>query len=219
MRKAAVAAFVVALAAFVAFAALPFLTRTRDFPASITSPTPPTVVLLDDVRAGRRLCMNRIAIEPRSGVARFRAGTYMKPGPALTVAITGPSYRFTKRIAAGYPDNQLQQIAVPHPRAAQLVTVCIRNDGKTKIALYSGGGRSQSRSQVSLGGKTLAATPAFGFWEAKRQSIAARAAVTGERITAFRGFLGHDWLVWTILVLALAALVAGPPVALWLSGD
>jgi hypothetical protein len=219
MRKAAVAAFAIALAAFVVFAALPFLTRTRDFPASITSPTPQDVVLLDDLPGGRRLCMTEIAIEPRSGVARFRAGTYMKPGPALTVAITGPSYRYTTRIAAGYPDNQPQQIAVPHPRAAQLVTVCIRNDGKRKIALYSAGGRTQSRSQVSIDGKSLDATPAFGFWEAKHQSIAARAAVTVERITAFRGFLGHEWLVWTILVLALAALLAGPPLALWLSGD
>src|SRR5437763_3765176 len=136
MRKAGVATFAVALAVFVVLAGIPFLTHEREFPASITLPAARNVLALDQVPGGAKLCMSQVTIEPRSALARFRAGTYGKPGPALTITLAGPSYRFTKRIAAGWPDNALQQIAVPHPRTPQLLRVCIANQGKVRIAVY-----------------------------------------------------------------------------------
>jgi hypothetical protein len=217
MRRAALITFAVALAAFIAFAAIPFMTRKRDFPASITSPPPRDVVALDVVAPGQRLCMDRITIEPRSGVARFRIGTYGKPGPALTVSLSGPGYAATKRIAAGWADNALQQVTVPHPARPELVTVCWRNRGRIRVALYSAAGRP--RSDVTLNGRRVPSDPVFGFWEARPQSIADRATVTAERITAFRGPFAHTWLVWAAVVAALVALVGGMAGALWLSGD
>jgi hypothetical protein len=208
--------FAGALLVFTIVLAIPFLTKKRDYPAAITSPPALTEVALDDVAPGRRLCMTQITADPHSQVARFVVGTYGKPGPPLTLDLTGPGYRSSAKIAGGYPDNQVQQVRVPPPARALLVRACIRNNGATKIALYSADdGHATSRAAVTVGANRLVATPAFGFWEAAPQSIAARAPLTAHRIAVFRGPLGYTWVVWLVLALALVGLTAGLAAVLW----
>jgi hypothetical protein len=68
---------------------------------------------------------------------------------------------------------------------------------------------------VRLDGRSIPATPTFGFWEAGRHSILKRLPLIVERIATFRGPLGYVWLVWTVLGLAVLALTAGISLALW----
>jgi hypothetical protein len=219
MRRAsalAIAVFTGALLVFAIVLAIPFLTKERDYPAAITSPPPLLEVSLDDVAPGRRLCMSRITADAQSQVARFHVGTYGKPGPPLTLDVSGPGYRATARVAGGYPDNLVQQVRLQPPASSLLVRACIRNDGRTKISLYSADdGHATSRAGVTVGGRPLIATPAFGFWEAKPHSIAARTPLTVHRIGVFRGPLGYTWVVWLVLALALVGLTAGLGLVLW----
>jgi hypothetical protein len=219
MRRAAVTAslaFAVVVGGFLVIAGIPFATKERDFPASITSPPPLLSVDLDTVPPRERLCMSRIAIEPRSEVARFRIGTYGKTGPPLVVELRGAGYHVTKTIAGGYADNTLQVLAVPSPTRSLLLRVCVKNAGKTKIAFYSANdGHARSRADVTVDGAPVVPTPAFGFWEANPDSFASQVTPTVHRIAVFRGPLGYTWVVWVVLSVAFLGLTLALGVALW----
>jgi hypothetical protein len=216
-RLTAVAAFAAGLALFVGLAAVPFVTRKREFPAAITSPPALDVVSLDTVPPRTRLCMAGMTAEPHSRIARFEVGTYGRPGPPLELTVAAPGYRTSAHVRGGYADNLVQAVPIAPPRHAWIVTVCIRNGGAHKIALYSAGDRARSRAVVAEGRKQLAASPAFGFWESRRHSIAQRAGLSAQRIAVFRGPLGYTWVVWLVLALAAVALSLGLGLALWRS--
>lgn len=215
MRRAGVIAFVLALAAFVVFAAVPFLTKKRDQPSAVTSPSPLQFVSLDVIKPRQQLCMDDITIEPHSRQARFRVGTYGKSGPPIAVDMSGSGFRASATIGGGYPDNKLQTIPVDPPPASELIRVCFRNQGRVKIALYSAGDRARSRAIVSEAGHAVYPTPAFGFWDGKPRSIAGEAGLTAQRIAVFRGPLGYTWVVWLVAALTLLGLTVGLALALW----
>ena len=215
MRSAALIAFVAGLIAVLAFEAVPWLGRERDFPAEIPNPPALQVVSLDIVKGGQTICVKEIAAETHSRQVRFTVGTYMKPGPALELRVTAPGYRTVARQPAGYADNATLQLPIAAPRRAMLVTVCIENQGQRKIALYAADDRARSRAAVTIDGARVSATPTLGFWEGKNVSIADRAGLTVERMSTFRGFLGHAWLLWTLLVLFCAGMPVALGVALW----
>jgi hypothetical protein len=213
MRKPALIAFVVALIAVVAFEVVPWLGRERDFPAEIPNPPALQAISLDVVKGGQTICIKKIAAETHSREARFTVGTYKKPGPELELRVSAPGYRAVAHQPAGYADNSTLRLRIGPPPRAMLVTACIANRGTTKIALYAADDRARSRAAVDVDGKRVSATPALGFWEGREVSIGDRAGVTVERMATFRGFLGHTWLLWTLLAL----FCVGTPVALGLA--
>jgi hypothetical protein len=215
MRKVALAGYVLVVLAFAVFVARPALTRGRDIPAAITSPPALQVVSIVDLRPGRTLCMNDLAIDPRARQARFRAGSFRKPGPPLSVTVRGPGYTSRAAIPAGWPDNATLTAPVRRPPGQELVTACIANRGKVKIGLYAAGDRAMSRSQTHVGATNVGLTPQFGFWEGKPASIWSHAGVIAERIAIFRGPLGHAWIVWVLLVLSLVAVPVGFGYVAW----
>jgi hypothetical protein len=210
MRSAALIAFVAGLVAVVVFEVVPWLGRERDFPAEIPSPPALQVVSLDVVPAGRSLCMAQITADPHGRQVRFTVGTYKRPGPALDLTLSGRGYRATAHQSAGFADNATLRLPLEPPSRPTLVRACITNRGTHRIALYSANDRSRSRATVEVAGRSVSATPAFGFWEPRPVSIADRAGVTVKRIATFRGFLGHAWFIW----LLLALFCVGMPIAL-----
>jgi hypothetical protein len=217
MRRAALIAYVAGLVAVVVFEVVPWLGRERDFPAEIPNPPALQVVSLDVVPGGKRLCMRDIAADPHARQARFTVGTYGKPGPPLELTITAPGYRTSARQPAGFADNAMLRLPISGPSRATLITACIMNEGKRKIAVYSANDRARSRAIVTIAGKSVSATPAFGLWEAKPRTIVDRAGVTVDRIATFRGFFGHPWIVWVLLVLFCFGMPAALGFVLWRS--
>jgi hypothetical protein len=215
MRRAVLASFAAGLVAFTALAAVPWVTKKRDFPASITSPPPRLTVALAELPGREQMCMRDVTIEPRSQLARFKVGTYGKAGPPLILAITGQGYRASGRVQGGYPDNQLLQVPVRPPARPQLVRVCLRNLGSGKIAFYAAQGAEASRAEAVVAGRPLGVTPQFGFWEASRHSLAGHASLTIRRMALLRGPFDHAWRVWVVLALALLALTLGVGAAAW----
>lgn len=209
--------FALVLVGWVAYEVVPWLTKERDFPSTI--PQSPGLSSLATVELGKgeTLCMRDVAMEPHARQARFRTASFFRKGPALEFRISGPGYRVVRRIAGGYPDNFSHVVAIDPPPREMLVTVCFRNTGRRKMALYGANDTARSRVQVTLNGITQPVAPQLAFYEATPVSIADRLSSVVRRIAAFHGFLGQTWLVWLLgaLVLAGTPLLIG--VGLWRS--
>jgi hypothetical protein len=196
-----------ALALFIGFVAVPFITKERDLPAAVPSPPPLVATSIDKLRGGQRLCMTDIAMSAESDQIRFKVGTYQRSGPPLGVSVRGAGYAGEGAVSGGYLDNSTVAVDVPAPPSGRLVTVCIHNRGSHRIAFYAAADRARSHAVVFLAGKRVAPTPTLTFNERSRVSISERAGVIAGRIAVFRGFLHHAWIVW---LLAVAALVVVP---------
>jgi hypothetical protein len=203
----AVGVYMAALAVFAVAVGLPFLQKKRDIPAEVPSPPALVATSLDVIPPGGRLCMRDVAISAQAQQMRVALGTYFRPGPALGISVRAPGYDARARVPAGYKDNSTLIVPLRRPPSSRLVTVCVRNTGTRKLALYAAADRAQSRVVVTIDGRHVSPTPALSFNEARAVSIAASAGVTAGRIAVFRGFLDHSWIVW---LLALLALVAAP---------
>jgi hypothetical protein len=214
MRRAAVLTYVVALAVFALFA-VPFLTHKRDQPAAVPNPPPLTRIALDQVGPRASICISGIAMEQRSQVARFQVGTFGKPGPPLALVVTGSRYRATAHERGGYADNTIHAVPIRPPSRAQLVRACIRNLGDKMIELYAADDNARSRARVTVGGEGVTATPTLAFYESSRRSIADRLPLTVERMSTFRGPLGHEWLIWLLLAAFVIGLPLGVGAVLW----
>lgn len=219
MRRAAVGLFAAAIVAYLVFAALPWLTRDRDFPSTIPQPPPLTEQSLVEMRAGDDVCMRDVAMEPRAREARFVTGSYGRTGPALEFRISGPGYSVRRRIAAGYPDNHPHVVPIDGPPRTMLVTVCFRDQGPRRVALYGSNDRARSRVQVTNDGAREGVAPQLAFYEARPVSIADRLGSIVGRVAAFRGFLGHEWLVWFLAIASLVGMPAGLAIALWRAAE
>jgi hypothetical protein len=217
MRRAAVAVFAAGVLAYIAFAAIPWLTRDRDFPSTIPQPPPLTAQSVVALGPGDVVCMRAVAVEQHAGQVRFVTGTYGKPGPPLEVRVTGEGYRTTARLPGGYADNSAHAVAIEPPTRPLLVTACIRDAGARKVALYGSSDRSRSRVLVTVNGHGEGVAPQLAFYEREPVSIAERLSSVVERVAAFHGFLGHTWLVWLVALLVVAAVPAGIGAALWLA--
>lgn len=214
MRRALMA-YALGLALFAGFVAIPFLTKKRDIPAEVPSPPPLTAVDLVDVGAGARVCMKDVGVSAESRRMRVVVGTYGRPGPRLRVSIGGR----LAAVPAGFKDNSTLAVPIPPPGRGAIATVCIRNLGASKIALYAAADRSRSRVRTFVNGREVAATPTLSFAEAEPVSIAGRAGVIAGRIAVFRGFLDHAWVVWLLAVAMLAAVPLLVAIAQWRSEE
>jgi hypothetical protein len=207
MRRTALIAFVVVLGLFGVFIALPYLSDERDlFAAGVPSPPPLQFTSIDQVPGHGRACMTDLALTPQSEKMQFQVGTFRKRGPALTVTINAPGYSSRSRVPAGFEDNAILELGIKPPPSSRLVTLCIRNDGKRKVALYASADRAKSRVNVFVNGKQVEATPWLIFGEAEPRTIWQRLPLTFDRVAIFRGFLGHPWLVWTLALLFAIAM-------------
>jgi hypothetical protein len=215
MRKAALATYVLLLVLFAALIARPYLRTQHDTPAEVPSPTPLVATSLDVMQPGQRLCMTDVAISRQSRQVRFRAGSYGKPGPPLRVTVRAPGYTSAAAVRGGWEDNVVQALPLRAPPRDQLVTVCIRNTGHRKIALYAADDSAHSRVNVFLDGQRIGPTPELSFWEGRARSIAQNADVTAQRIATFRGIFDHTWIVWTLAVLFALGLPVLVGVGLW----
>jgi hypothetical protein len=213
-KRVALITYVVSLALFAGLVAVPSLTEKRDIPAEVPSPPPLTATDLVIVRGGGRLCMTEAAISKETRLMRFKVGTYGKPGPALGVTLKAAGYSSSASVPAGFADNALLEVAVAAPPSGRLGTICIRNDGRRKIAFYAASDRARSRVKPFVDGKLQTATPTLIFAEAHKVSIAHRAGVIAGRIAVFRGVLDHAWIVWLLVVVMLAGVPALVAVAL-----
>jgi hypothetical protein len=189
---------------------VPWLTRARTDTTS--TPTPPAFQAIAPIELppGSRACESLVALSPAMRSITVLSAKFPGTGPPLDVEVSGPGYRATGQVAAGYRGEQsLSTTVAPPPRDA-IGTVCVRNAGRRAMALQATAeGRIQNRSATSVDGTVVVPKMTLLLTEGRNRSLADRPGEILDRIAAFKPpFVGH-------LSLALLALVVliGAPVA------
>jgi hypothetical protein len=209
MRRAALGGGLLALViGFVAFV-YPFLTRERDFLATTPQPPALTAVSLVELKAGEQACLDKAVVDEHAGRALITVGTYGRPPAPLRLSITGRGLREVRRVPPTYAENLTFTVPVDPPDQAVVTTICIRNDGRRKIALYGDAERT-SRSTTRVDGKPVPANFAIAFAERKHHTLLERLPLAVERMQAFRPDV--TWLAWLVAVLFVIGM---PLAAVW----
>jgi hypothetical protein len=209
MRRAPVLAAVAVLVGGLAVMLPGWLLDDRDYLA--VTPQPPPVESPERlaVPGDGRLCMDEVALDEHSEVARIRpvAG---RPAP-VEIAIRGEDgYYVTGRAGAGYRPGDVVAMAVEPPAHSLVATVCLRNGGRENLFLAAVVDRRRSRSTVLQDGVPVQPGFAIEFAERQPVSILERLPVSLRRMSVLRPV--SDAALWVLLAL----FVGGVPIlALW----
>jgi hypothetical protein len=192
--------------------AVPYLADDRDYVAVTPQPDPLFRVALVPLRGGQEACMDQAVLDRYSEQARFRVGTFDRGPVPLELTVRSASYRERVHVAPDYGDSEVLRVPVRPPEGELEATICIRNLGERRVALYASDDRTNSRSQVRVDGRAV--VPDFGivFFERRPVGIAERLPVALERASTFRPVVTPA-VLWALLVLfaigmPLAVLVA-----------
>jgi hypothetical protein len=213
MPRLALALGVVALVAAGLAWGIPYLTDERDYVAVTPQPDPLFEVALLPLRGGQVACMDDAVLDARSEQARIKVGTYFRPPVPLELTLAGGSYTERVSIPADYRDSEVIRVPIRAPAEETAVSICIRNAGDRRVALYASADRTNSRSEVLVDGRPVG--PDFGivFYEREPASILDRLPTSVERATVFRGPLTSD-LLWIVLALFVVGVPLGVLLAL-----
>lgn len=199
---------------------IPYLTGERDYVAVTPQPDPLFEVALLPLRGGQVACMDDAVLDTHSEQARFKVGTYFRPPVPLELTIAGGSYTEHVSVPADYRDSEVIRVPIDPPPEETAASICIRNRGERRVALYASADRTNSRSQVLVDGRPVGADFGIVFYEREPASILDRLPTSVERATVFRGPLTAD-LLWVLLALFVVGTPLGVLLALaWsLRGD
>jgi len=177
-----------------------FLTRDRDLLTTTPQPSPLVAVALVPLTGGAQACLDTAVMDEHSERVLFRVGTYGKRAMPLRVTIRGRGYRDGGRVAAAdYGDNDLISVPVGAPRTPRFVTVCIRNEGSRRIALYGAADRTRSRSNTLVDGTRVGSNVVIQFAEGRPRSLLGHVPTILQRLTIFRPV--GEALLWPLAIL------------------
>jgi hypothetical protein len=219
MRRAAVIAALAVLALGTGVVFVPFLANKDEIFAGTPVPPPlPGRETTVSFTPGERICLDSVAVTPDTAAGRVVVGTYGRRGQPLALEVSGRGYRSRAVAAGSYEDSKPVEFSFQPPDHELLATVCIRNEGLARAALYAtAGGHEAARPAARSGGTAVAAEPGLVLLEARRQPLAARLIDALSRMALFRP--GGAWLSWLLAGAALLAIVAGPLLALGLTSS
>jgi hypothetical protein len=212
MRRAPILVAVAVLVAGVAIMVPGWLLDERDYLA--VTPQPPAVEQPThlDVPADGRVCMNRVALDPHSEVARVRPVGRGRAVP-LGLTITGEGgYAARGRAAADYRRGDVVSLPVDPPQRSLIATLCLHNRGRDLVSLAAVGDRRRSRSIVRVNGVEVQASFVIQFAEREPVSILERLPDSVRRMTVLRPAIVSDVTLWLLLALFVAGI---PILALW----
>ncbi|HEX6026018.1 MAG TPA: hypothetical protein VFZ00_28765 [Solirubrobacter sp.] len=190
-----------------------FLTQDRQYYATTPQPYPLFGVATIPLAPGQRACMDRAVVDQHSEQARLLVGTFGRPAVPLELSLSGAGYRATSRVPADYADSQPVFVAVQPPSGPLEVTICVRNAGEQRVALYASDDCTNSRSQVRVDGVEVRPDFDIVFTERQPVSILERLPVSLQRASAFRFFGVSPVTLWPLLIL----FVIGVPLAVLLT--
>jgi hypothetical protein len=189
---------------------LPYLTKQRDYPASIPQPPSVVSVVLVPLNHGHSVCLHNAVMDTHSGRALFQVETYGKPTVPLRLSLSGQGYDATVHVpASSYKDEGIINVPVPAPRRDVFVRACFMNLSKRPASLFATTSAELAPVKTTDNGQLLGTNAWLAFYEAKRTSIAHRLPTIIARMSVFRPPFIGGWLLWPLGALfALAVPVA-----------
>jgi hypothetical protein len=211
MRRAAILVAVATLVAGLAVVVPGWLLDERDYLA--VTPQPPAVEDPTEIEVRRdgRICMDRVALDPYSEVARVHLADTRRPAP-LQLTINGEGGYFARSRATAERGADVVTLPVDPPRRSLIATLCLHNQGRNAVALAAVRDRRRSRSQVLLNGVHYGASFVIQFAEREPVSIRERLPESIRRMTVLRPAFVSEAVLWVLLVVFVAGV---PIVALW----
>ena len=205
MPRAAWIAALVLLAAGVAASFLPFMAEDR--PALAGTPVPPPLIgrhTVVPVEPGDEVCWDSLAISPDADAVGFAVGTYFRRGQPLELALYGPGFADSARVAGGYRDNSVVEFDISPPPQDVLAGACVTNTGTRKVGLYATDSEHEAaRPTSTIAGQDTRIDPAFVLLENEKSSLVSRIPDALDRAGLFAPL---GWLAWPLLALALLAI-------------
>jgi hypothetical protein len=212
MRRAPILVAVAVLLVGLAVMVPGWLLDERDYLA--VTPQPPAVEQPShlDVPPDGRVCMDRVALDPHSEVARVRPVGRVRAVP-LSLTITGEGgYAARSRAAANYRRGDVVALPVDPPPRSLIATLCLHNQGRHVLSLAAVHDRRRSRSIVLVNGIQIQPGFVIQFAEREPVSILERLPDSVRRMTVLRPAVVSDVTLWLLLALVVAGI---PILALW----
>jgi hypothetical protein len=199
-RVIAVITALVVVAGVILFSGPLFEKRTRI--GSVATPAPVAEVAPIRVRAGGEVCARRVLLSPRTQVAQLVADRHEGTTP-VTVVASGRGYRAE---ASGTIQGEGQQgvyADLTPPEQELLGRLCVRNTSDEPVSFVGTREfRTMTRAITSVDGRDVEPDLALTFFTKEELSVAGELGTIVDRMEIDRGFLGHGWILWFVLVLA-----------------
>jgi hypothetical protein len=193
------------------------LLRDRTPVVSTATPPPMNEVAPIALAPGQRACASDVVLTERTEVAALRLERPVPGPPRLLVGADGPGGYASPPVEATFAGRRGTEIrARITPPARELFgRLCAENAGPGPIALVGTEEfRTISRARTAVDGAEIEPDLALTFFEQRPTSLLAYLPVVEQRLTAFRGFLGHGWLVWPLTLLVALGVPAAVLVTL-----
>jgi hypothetical protein len=175
-----------------------------------------------ELRSGETVCQSPISVPQDFDRVSVQAGSPGSLGQPLQVSVLsaeGGRRLGRGRVPGGYFGPAEQATTVGEIAAGQKISVCVRNAGARRVALYGNAGSAALPSAAVQRGRALDTDITLVFLNRERHSMLSLVPEIFERASLFRpGWVG-PWLFW---VLSAAALLGVPLLlarALTNSGD
>lgn len=213
MRSAPVVLLAASLAAIVTLVLLA-ATRTTAYVYSDGVDSYSPVIAL---RHGDAACQRGLQLPDAAWFDRIVVplGTYGKPGPPLDLKVRSSSGEILARghLDGGYPDirrRPREVLATARTQPTGPLSVCLRNEGRRRVAVYGGPGLASPTTTMTLNGHAAAPDLSVAFARAHPPSVLASVPDMLERATVFKA-----GAISRVTLAALAALAfAGTPLLL-----
>ena len=185
--------------------------RTLAFTLGV-QPTQVATVL----RPGAEACQAPIDVAESASSVLFPVGTYGLSAPELDVTVRNAAngrQLSRRRIPGGYLYDTTVRAPISGLRKERVIALCVRNLGRSRLALYGGPQQAARTSGLELDGKPTGTDMALVFRRAEPASMASLLPEALDRASLFKagwvteGLLtgvGVVFLIGVPLVLALA---------------
>lgn len=166
------------------------------------------------IQPGQQVCQRGIDVEQPFDSVSLLLATYFQPGPRLELRVTddrGGRPLASGVLPDGYPDSKVSVTKLDRTvPAGGRATLCVRNTGARKVALFSGPWSDNAPSTGAIDGRYISYDLLVDFVRSKPRSTLASIPEVFRRAALFHpGWVG----AWTFWVLA-ALLLVGVPVLL-----
>lgn len=173
----------------------------------------PSFGAVAELRPGQQACQLPVPVGAAFDAVELHLGTYERAGSPLTVTVAeepGGTLLGSGQLAAGYADNARVAVPVGDVDDDQDVKVCIRNDGRRRVALYGGPDVTARTSSATVNGRANGSDLDLVFRAESRSTLSLVPDMLA-RAALFRGGWIGTWLLWLLfagVLIAVPALLA-----------
>ena len=163
-----------------------------------------------ELRAADEACQGPIPVPEAFDAVELQVGTFGRPGAQLELRVVrspGGEELAQGRVAGGYEDVSRPVASVGRVDAGQRVSVCVRNAGERRVAIY-GAPDIAGKGSVTQNGDRVAADLTLVFLREQPRSALASLPDMLERAALFKPSWIGAWTLWILAALTLLGLPA-----------